>query len=151
MANGPRYLVDTNILLRLSKEDDPHYAVVQSAIQTLIENRAQLCYAPQNISEFWNVCTRPARHNGFGLSIEETDARIHAIERIMTLLPDNEQIYWIWRDLVVSHRARGVRVHDARLAAAMQVHAVSHILTLNQPDFARYTNIKVIHPRDVPV
>jgi hypothetical protein len=33
----------------------------------------------------------------------------------------------------------------------MQVHAVSHILTLNQPDFARYTNIKVVHPRDVPV
>lgn len=151
MANGPRYLVDTNILLRLSKEDDPHYAVVQSATQVLIKSRAHLCYAAQNISEFWNVCTRPARHNGFGLSIEETDARVNAIERIMTLLPDNEQVYWVWRDLVVGNSVRGVQVHDARLAAAMQVHAVSHILTLNQPDFARYTNIKVVHPRAVPV
>ncbi len=151
MANGPRYLVDTNILLRLSKEDDPHYAVVQSATQVLIKSRAHLCYAAQNISEFWNVCTRPARHNGFGLSIEETDARVNAIERIMTLLPDNEQVYWVWRDLVVGNSVRGVQVHDARLAAAMQVHAVSHILTLNQSDFARYTNIKVVHPRDVPV
>jgi predicted nucleic acid-binding protein len=97
------------------------------------------------------VCTRPASHNGFGLSIEETDARVNAIERIMTLLPDNEQIYWVWRDLVVGNSVRGVQVHDARLAAAMQVHAVSHILTLNQPDFARYTSIKVVHPRDVSV
>ena len=149
MTNGLRYLVDTNILLRLSKEDDPHYALVQSATQALIENRAQLCYAPQNIGEFWNVCTRPASHNGFGLSIEETDARVNAVERIMTLLPDNEQIYWVWRDLVVGNSVRGVQVHDARLAAAMQIHAVSHILTLNQPDFARYTSIKVVHPRDV--
>ena len=53
MTNGLRYLVDTNILLRLSKEDDPHYALVQSATQALIESRAHLCYAPQNIGEFW--------------------------------------------------------------------------------------------------
>ena len=151
MANGPRYLVDTNILLRLSKEDDPNYALVQSATDALIKNRVQLSYTPQNISEFWNVCTRPASHNGFGLSVDETDTRVHAIERVMALLPDNEQIYWVWRDLVVTNGVRGVQVHDTRLAASMQVHAVSHILTLNRPDFARYTNINVVHPRDVPV
>ena len=151
MANGPRYLVDTNILLRLSKEDDPNYSLVKPATDVLIRNGIQLSYTPQNISEFWNVCTRPASHNGFGLSVQETDTRVHAIERIMTLLPDNEQVYWVWRDLVVSNGVRGVQVHDARLAAAMQVHAVSHILTLNQPDFTRYTKIKVIHPGDVPV
>jgi predicted nucleic acid-binding protein len=77
--------------------------------------------------------------------------QLSASERIMTLLPDNEQIYWVWRDLVVGNSVRGVQVYDARLAAAMQVHAASHILTLNQPDFARYTSIKVVHPRDVSV
>jgi predicted nucleic acid-binding protein len=143
--------MDTNVLLRLSKEDDPHYALVRSATEALIEKQAHLCYAPQNISEFWNVCTRPGSHNGFGLSIKETDVRVCAIERIMTLLPDNEQIYWVWRDLVVNNSVSGVQVHDARLAAAMQVHAIPRILTLNQPDFARYTNIQVVHPRDVQV
>jgi predicted nucleic acid-binding protein len=151
MANGPGYLVDTNILLRLSKEDDPHYAVVKFATQTLMDSGVHLCYAPQNISEFWNVCTRPAAHNGFGLSIAETDARVSAIEQIMTLLADSEQVYWVWRDLVLRNSVRGVQVHDARLAAAMQVHGISHILTLNQPDFARYANIKVVHPQDVYV
>ncbi len=71
MPDGPRYLVDTNILLRLSKKDDPYYGVVQRSTSALMGIEAQLCYAPQNISEFWNVCTRPASHNGFGLSIEE--------------------------------------------------------------------------------
>jgi len=40
-------------------------------------------------------------------------------------------------------------VHDARLAAAMLVHGLNHILTLNQPDFARYTGLEVVHPQAV--
>jgi predicted nucleic acid-binding protein len=146
MASEPGHLIDTNILLRLSKKDDPKHVVVQAAVDDLTRRGAQLYYTAQNISEFWNVCTRPASHNGFGLSIEETDARVHAIERIMTLLPDNAAIYRVWRQLVVRNRVNGVQVHDARLAAAMQVHGISHILTLNQPDFVRYTGINVVHP-----
>ncbi len=149
MASEPSYLIDTNILLRLSKKDDPNHAVVQTAVDALTKRGAQLCYAAQNISEFWNVCTRPASHNGFGLSIQETDARVQAIELIMTLLPDNEEVYRVWRQLVVRNSVSGVQVHDARLAAAMQVHGISHIVTLNQPDFARYANIRIVHPEMV--
>jgi predicted nucleic acid-binding protein len=150
MAVEPSYLVDTNILLRLSKQDDPNHGVVQAAVDGLTKRGAQLCYTAQNISEFWNVCTRPASHNGFGLSIRETDMRVQAIELIMTLLPDNEKIYRVWRQLVVRNSVSGVQVHDARLAAAMQVHGVSHILTLNQPDFTRYASINVMHPANIP-
>ena len=149
MASEPSYLIDTNILLRLSKQDDPSHSVVQTAVDTLTKRGAQLCYTAQNISEFWNVCTRPASHNGFGLSIRETDTRVQAIELLMALLPDNEQAYRIWRQLVVRNGVRGVQVHDARLAAAMQAHGVSHILTLNQPDFARYAPVNVVHPQAI--
>src|SRR2546423_1013091 len=151
MASEPSYLIDTNILLRLSKQDDPNHGIVQIAIDALTRRGAQLCYTAQNISEFWNVCTRPASHNGFGLSIKETDMRVQAIELIMILLPDNEQIYRVWRQLVVHNRVRGVQVHDARLAAAMHVHGISHIVTLNQPDFVRYTSITVVQPKNVSV
>jgi hypothetical protein len=40
----------------------------------------------------------------------------------------------------------GVQVHDARLAAAMYVHHVSHILTLNVADFNRFT-VSVVSPQ----
>lgn len=149
MANEPSYLIDTNILLRLSKQDDPNHGIVQSAVDALTKRGSQLCYTAQNISEFWNVCTRPASRNGFGLSIRDTDARVQAIERVMVLLPDNEQIYRVWRQLVVRNSVSGVQVHDARLAAAMLVHGLNHILTLNQPDFARYASLEVVHPQVV--
>jgi predicted nucleic acid-binding protein len=42
------------------------------------------------------------------------------------------------------------QVHDARLAAAMRVPRVKRILTFNDRDFARFTDIEAIHPRAVP-
>jgi predicted nucleic acid-binding protein len=43
----------------------------------------------------------------------------------------------------------GVRVHDARLAAVMNVHNVPHLLTLNPKDFDRFTGITPVHPDDI--
>jgi len=45
---------------------------------------------------------------------------------------------------VVSFGVSGVQVHDARLVAAMTVHGVTHILTLNPTDFARYTTVGIV-------
>ena len=54
---------------------------------------AEFYFSLQNIAEFWNVCTRPTEQNGYGLSIDETSRRVEVIERTMTLLPDNDQVY----------------------------------------------------------
>jgi predicted nucleic acid-binding protein len=67
----------------------------------------------------------------------------------MTLLPDDARVYATWRDLVVTHDVRGVQVHDAKLAAAMIVHQIPHILTLNAADFSRYPGIEAVHPAKI--
>lgn len=144
----PAYLVDTNILLRISRRDDPDHAIVRAALARLAEAGVALYYTHQNIVEFWNVCTRPADRNGFGLSISETDREIRAFEKGMILLPDNAAIHHEWRRLVVAHSVSGAKVHDASLVAAMMVHGVTHLLTLNTGDFARYPGITAVHPRD---
>jgi predicted nucleic acid-binding protein len=145
----PSYLADTNILLRMSKRRDPTYAQVRTALRALRSKGARLRFTSQNLAEFWNVCTRPADQNGFGLSIAETNQRAQLIESTFTLLPDNEQIHGEWRRLVVTHSVVGVKVHDARLVAAMHIHGVPHLLSLDAHDFARYPGITVIHPREI--
>jgi len=64
----------------------------------------------------------------------------------MTLLPDDARVYATWRDLVAAREVRGVQVHDAKLAAAMLVHQIPYILTLNVADFARHPGIEATHP-----
>jgi len=76
---------------------------------------------PQNLTEFWNVCTRPSDRNGLGLTPSETDTHISKLETFLTVLPEVPDIYTEWRHLVVTHSVSGVRVFDARLVASMTV------------------------------
>jgi predicted nucleic acid-binding protein len=142
-------LMDTNILLRLLEPKDAEYALVREAVKTLTVRGESLCFASQNLIEFWNVCTRPLSRNGLGLSSVQTDERAALIEGKFRLLPDHERIHAEWRRLVVAHSVAGVQVHDARLVASMMAHGVPQLLTLNDRDFARYATISVVHPREV--
>ncbi|MEX2301635.1 MAG: PIN domain-containing protein [Bryobacterales bacterium] len=142
-------LLDTNILLRLVEPKDPEYALVREAVKTLSARGETLCFASQNLVEFWNVCTRPSAQNGLGLTPAQADERARLIESRFRLLPDNEGVHTEWRRLVLAHSVAGVQVHDARLIAVMVAHGLPQLLTLNDRDFARYTGISVVHPRDL--
>ena len=95
------------------------------------------------------MLSRPKEKNGFGLSIAEADRQVSLIEQQFTLLPDNERIYGEWRQIVVAQQVSGVQVHDARLVAAMRVHGITHLLTLNRADFLRYRDINVVRPKEM--
>jgi predicted nucleic acid-binding protein len=142
-------LVDTNILLRISRRLDPQYKLVASALAKLALAGTTLHFTHQNVAELWNAMTRPVDRNGFGLTVTEAEREVRVIESGMSLLSDSEAVYREWRRIVVQHAVSGVQVHDARLVAAMRVHGVSHILTLNVTDFSRYSGITVAHPSTV--
>ncbi len=142
-------LVDTNVLLRTTRQLDPQHQLVNAALAALIGQATVLYYTHQNIAELWNVMTRPVERNGLGLSTVEAEREVRAIEVGMLLLPDSAAIYAEWRRIVVEYSISGVQVHDARLVAAMCVHRVSHILTLNTSDFDRFSGVVVLHPAAV--
>jgi predicted nucleic acid-binding protein len=143
-------LADTGILLRLVNRADPHHADIRQAVRALRGRGDGIVTAPQNMAEFWNVCTRPAAaRGGFGMSVGDTDRRARLIERIVRVLPDLVDAYPRWRQIVMAHAVCGVQVHDARLVAWMQAHGITHLLTLNGADFARYPGITPLAPADV--
>lgn len=142
-------LVDTNIPLRITRRSDPHHAVVDAALARLAGQRTSLCFTHQNIAELWNAMTRPIARNGLGLTIAEAELEVQALESGMNLLPDSEAVYREWRRVVVNYSVSGVQVHDARLAAAMYVHGITHILTMNVADFDRFDGLTALHPSTV--
>ncbi|MBI4670946.1 MAG: type II toxin-antitoxin system VapC family toxin [Chloroflexi bacterium] len=133
-----RYLADTNILARFVDKRHPHSSVARAALKTLAYEEYTLYVTSQNVIELWNVITRPADKNGLGRTPTEAYRILRLVERFFVVLPDTPQIYQEWRRLVIEYQVSGVQVHDARLVAAMRVHGVSHILTFNGKDFARY-------------
>jgi predicted nucleic acid-binding protein len=143
---GELYLVDSNVLIRWVKSDDPGYPVVAASIKRLAGAQDVACYVSQNLGEFWNVLTRPADKNGYGMLPEEADLRATDVEAAFRLLPDSLAVHIEWRKLLRDHRVSGIQVHDARLVAAMHVHGVKRILTFNTKDFDRYNDIEALNP-----
>jgi predicted nucleic acid-binding protein len=130
------FLIDTNVLLRLFKADRRQYPQLRAAINQLAKQGIGLAYTLQNLTEFWNVST-------------ETEQNVREVEIHFTFLPDNEDVYREWRRIVFEHNVMGAQVHDARLAAAMSAHKLTHILTLNGSDFKRFPGITSVHPDSV--
>lgn len=142
-------LLDSNILIRWLQPRDPAFSVIEESIAQFAHEGSILCYTSQNLAEFWNVLTRPADRNGYGLTPIQEDLHAQQLERRFRLLPDNLAVPEEWRRLQVASGVSGVQVHDARLAAAMRVHGVRRILTLNKSDFVRFEDIEAVHPHDV--
>jgi predicted nucleic acid-binding protein len=148
-VSGERYRIDSNVLIRWVQPEVSEFQVVVQAIRRLEETDDTPCYTSQNLGEFWNVLTRPANRNGYGLSPKFADTRAREVEAKFRLLPDTHAVHLEWRRLLVDHAISGVQVHDARLVASMHVHGVERILTFNTRDFARFTGIKTFNPADL--
>ena len=76
-------LVDTNILLRRAQPDHEHHSLAVESVALLLEPREPVYFTPQNISEFWNVATRPQAQNGLGFSVGFTAAEVGKIEQAL--------------------------------------------------------------------
>ncbi|MBL8233532.1 MAG: hypothetical protein JNL98_33860 [Bryobacterales bacterium] len=108
-----------------------------------------VCIVPQNLYELWTVATRPAASNGLALTPEQANRVLTRIEQLLVLMRDTPGIYDEWRRLVSVHSISGKASHDARLAAAMNVHGIGHVLTFHTGDFKRFPGITVPDPRKV--
>lgn len=143
------YLADTNIVVRWTLPHDPLSPMATGAVKLLLNQGDAVYVASQSLIEFWSVATRPMSANGLGMTPAEAAKELDQIEALFPILPDIPSIYDHWRRLVETAGVSGRQAFDARLAAVMQAHGVSHLLTFNIDDFQRYPSVTAIEPREL--
>jgi predicted nucleic acid-binding protein len=143
------YLLDTNILLRISDGNSVNHVLAIEATNQLLAQDDAVHITGQNLIEFWAVATRPTDVNGLGFTPEQTAAEVEQFLNRFRLLQDVPAIFTNWITLVKAYSIRGKRVHDARLVAAMLTYDVTHLLTFNTDDFLAYSAITVILPTPI--
>ncbi|MGD9856737.1 MAG: type II toxin-antitoxin system VapC family toxin [Planctomycetaceae bacterium] len=144
-----RILIDTNILLRCVEPLHAQHLTSTNAVSVLRKDDHDLAIVPQGLYEFWSVATRPLGGNGPGLSVSDAQSELTALKRLFRLLRDERAVYAEWEHLVTTHDVKGKKAHDARLVAAMHRHAMTHVLSFNVGDFARYSSVIPLLPDDV--
>ena len=146
------WAADTNILKHLTQLGTPEYAQCQKVVMRLKARGERVTTFSQCAIEFWNYLTRPtdAASPGLGLSVADAEKELRAIEGLFGIHADTPVIYDEWRRLILLHGVRGKQVHDTRIAACAHMHGITHLLTYNVADFARFSAfLTPVHPRDV--
>jgi predicted nucleic acid-binding protein len=139
-------LLDTNILGRMAEPGHPHHRPALDATAASKQRGDTPCVVPQVLYEFWVTATRPTAANGLGLSAAKAAVELAKLKGLFTLLPDSAAIYPEWERVVTLHQVTGKSAHDARLVAAMAVHGLTHLLTFNTADFARFPGVVALDP-----
>ncbi|QDV13887.1 PIN domain protein [Rosistilla oblonga] len=144
-----RSLIDTSIVVRTSQPTSDAFRLAVDAVKRLRPNGFRGCLVPQVFYEYWAVVTRPINVNGLGFTAEQAALELAQLTSMFDFVRDERAIFEHWQRLVTSYKVLGKNSHDARLVAAMLRHGITHILTLNPKDFARFTSIKIMTPSDL--
>lgn len=144
-----RILVDTNVLVRMMHVGHPQRKVAHAVADRLRDDQHELRTVPQVLYEYWAVATRLPEQNGLGFAAELVHDQLLEWQAIFPTLRDERGILGPWLTLARNNRVIGKQAHDARLAAAMQRHGLTHILTFNGADFARFSHVIVLDPHRV--
>ncbi len=147
-------LVDAGILLRLVIPSDALHSEVRRSIKILKSRGEHLLTLTQNISEFWNVCTRPATaRGGYGFTVDDTSRKVRLIERLISVRPDSELAYQQWKSLLVRDHEVVNKIVERRLRTREQISKNEQQKVHFQPCYSseclrlpdpcsNYTNIK---------
>ena len=102
-----RYLLDTNVVLRLCNLSDVQHHLATSAVSYLLAQEDECFLATQTIIELWVVATRPVAVNGLGWTVEQTRSIIDDLLNRFPMLEESSQIFPNWLDLVTTNKVIG--------------------------------------------
>ena len=95
------YLRDSNILIRQFDLASPLRSQAVAAVENLIRTEEPIVIFPQVVIEFWSVVTRPLDVNWLGWKPNQADAAIKNLPSAIRLLPETQEVFERWRELVV--------------------------------------------------
>jgi predicted nucleic acid-binding protein len=139
-------LVDTNLWLRSVDPDAAQHEVAKQALKVLARSGHELSIAPQVLTEFWAVVTRPKDANGLGWSTSKASSEVRQLWDCFPMLREPPQTLALWLDLVERHHVQGKHTHDAKLVPLMEAQQVKNLLTFNGAHFASFPNVVVLEP-----
>ena len=138
--------LDTNILLRARDRAEPEHEIVCECVDRLLQQDVELCYCAQNQVEMWAAATRPRDANGWGLEIADARRLLADVGASFTWIEEPRDLMEDWLELCVEHQVRGRKTYDARLVAVMLGTGIHDLVTLNDADFRRFSQIRCIVP-----
>jgi predicted nucleic acid-binding protein len=145
-----RVFIDTNVLLAATDTDREHHKDARTFLEAALNGTWRAFTSAQILREYLVVATRPLENNGLGLSPEYAGENIRAFQRLIQVLPEGPESHARLLALVFKHKLKGKRIHDANLAAVMEIHGLVQLKTYNPQDFTPFQQLSLLESLPLP-
>ena len=138
--------VDTNILVYAHREDSEWHDRAATAVAGLAESPREWAIPWPCLHEFLAIVTHPRifrTPTPLDVAVGQLEAWFEA--PTLVLLSENDQYPESFRDVVVTSRVTGARIHDARVAALCVSHGIRELWTADR-DFSLFRRITIRNP-----
>lgn len=138
--------IDSNILVHAHRADSPFHERSAALIKGLAEAPAPWAIPWPCVHEFLAIVTHPRIWDPptpLERAIDQVDAWLESPS--VALLTEGEPHWSRLRELVLSGRAEGPLIHDARVASICLSHGVRELLTADR-DFTRFPALRASNP-----
>ncbi len=138
--------VDTNILVYAHREDAEWHVGAYEKLRHLAEGNAAWAIPWPCIHEFLAIVTHPRIYRPPSPLAAAIDQVAAWLESQTVVLLAESNVHWPQlKELLLSGKAAGAKVHDARIAALCQQHGVRELWSADR-DFGRFPNVPVVNP-----
>ena len=139
-----RVLIDTNVLIYATLENDPRSE--RSRELLLAKGEQDRFTSVQNLAEMYPNLTGPKMERPDGPAIAR--AKIQSIASLpgIQVLPLTGDVQSVALELCEKYGITRQRYYDAQIAATMVVHGIRTLLTENDGDFRGMTEIRAVNP-----
>ena len=131
-------MLDTNVFLSATDEGRAEHRQAMLIFNEWAGGGTTLYASGQIMREYLAVATRPVDKNGLGLKQADALANVRALRRRTSLLAEDGKVADRLLSLLDDTPCMGKQVHDANVIAAMLVHGISTLVTINVADFTRF-------------
>jgi predicted nucleic acid-binding protein len=144
LTNEIKVFIDTDVLMYNFADESPWHTAARDRIRQLRDMGAEFWISRQVIRELLAVATRPGNLNEPN-PVDRWVSTARELEKVLYVAADDEQVT---RTLLANRKpgALGRQVHDANIVATMLRYNLSHLLTNNTSDFARYSDRITVLP-----
>ena len=139
-----RVLIDTNILIYATLENDPRSE--RSRELLLAKSEQDRFTSVQNLAEMYPNLTGPKMERPDDPAIAR--AKIQSIASLPSIqvLPLTGDVQSVALELCEKYSITRQRYYDAQIAATMVVHGIRTLFTENDGDFKDMTEIRAVNP-----
>jgi uncharacterized protein len=138
--------LDTNLLVYAHREDSPWHAPALACVDKLAVGARPWAIPWPCLHEFFSIVTHPkiyAPPSPPAKAVDQIEAWLESPS--LVLLAESGAHWPTLRALLTARRVVGPQVHDARIAALCQQHAVAELWSADR-DFSRYPKLVSRNP-----